>query len=124
MSIRNALAVAAVALSLAGAVRAEPAAPPAKPAEPGSTVSGITVQGLPLPKKSCSSRDQACVAMVVAELKARYPKELAKWCAHVEERAAMNELMFDVEDPNHPHPRVEPFLPPPVTKIACARDKK
>lgn len=122
------------AVLLASPALAQPGADPAPqsptaqadptPASKAPTVDSLIVQGAPLPKTSCSARDSACVAMVVAELKARYPKELQKWCAFVEQRAAMNELMFDVEDPNHPHPRAEPFRAPPITKIACAPDKK
>jgi hypothetical protein len=124
----------------AGAAFAQSAAPtPSAPATPASAaavpataapagkarqVEGVTVMGKRPELKACSSRDDKCVAMVVAELKQRYPKELQKWCEHVEERAAMNTIMFMEIDPDRPHPNVGPYMPPAVTKSACAPDKK
>lgn len=123
----------------AGAAFAQPAAPtpspattalaaagPATAAPSGKAkqVEGVTVIGKRPELKSCPARDDNCVAMVVAELKQRYPKELQKWCEHVEERAAMNTIMFMEIDPDRPHPNVGPYMPPAVTKSACAPDKK
>ena len=133
MAMKSAAAVLASALLLAGPGRAQPAAPDpaaapavtAAPAPaPGKVVEGVTVTGRRLPPKTCSSRDDGCVATVVAELKARYPQELQKWCMHVEERAAMNSIEFMEINLDRPHPNVMPYLPPAVTKVACAPDKK
>ncbi|HXA38465.1 MAG TPA: hypothetical protein VNW53_05650 [Phenylobacterium sp.] len=93
MSIRNALALAAAALAFGGAAQAQPAAPPAKPAEPGSTVSGIVVQALP--KKSCSSRDKECIALVVANLKQNYPEQLKAFCFQWKTQALRSEWVND-----------------------------
>lgn len=87
-------------------------------------VEGVTVLGKRAEPKACSSRDDNCIAMVVAELKQRYPKELQKWCEHVKERAAMNSIMFMEIDLDRPHPNVGPYMPPAVTKSACAPDKQ
>ena len=123
----------------AGAAFAQPAAPTPSPAttaaaapEPvtaassgkAKQVEGVTVMGKRPELKSCSSRDDDCVAMVVAQLKQRYPKELQKWCEHVEERAAMNTIMFMEINLDRPHPNVGPYMPPAVAKSACAPDKK
>ena len=80
MRILTASAVA-LALVAASAAQAQTAAPPeaAKPA-PGSTVSGVTVEAPKLPTKECSAKDKACIALVVAELRAHYPHELQRFC--------------------------------------------
>ena len=115
----------AASLAASGAFAQSVANPtPATPAlAQGKALEGITVTGRRAPAKSCSSRDDACIATVVAELRARYPQELQKWCAHVEERAAMNSLMFMEINLDRPHPNVAPYLPPAVAKVACAREK-
>jgi hypothetical protein len=121
------LATAAFAQPAPDAAPAAAQLPPPADAQPpqphGKVVDSVTVTGRPGPTKECSPRDKACVAMVVAELKALYPKELQKWCDHVEERAMMNTMMFMEIDPDRPHPNVGPYMPPAVTKTACARDK-
>jgi hypothetical protein len=93
-------------------------------AVPGRVVEGVTVTGRRLPAKSCSSRDDACIATVAAELKAKYPKQLQQWCDHVEERAMMNNMEFMEINLDRPHPNVQPYMPPAVTKVACAPDRK
>jgi hypothetical protein len=111
--------------------QAAPAATPPQPAKPdGHTVSGITVEGSKAPAKSCSSRDKDCVAVIVAELKARYPKELQHWCDLVEYRAANTNMTMD--QLNGIGTSFSPgqtsvygrFAPPAVAKLACAPDKK
>jgi hypothetical protein len=73
------LASPALAQPAPDPVATPPAATPAaKPAAPVPTVSGIVVQGMP--KKSCSSRDKECIALVVAELKQSYPQQLKAFC--------------------------------------------
>jgi hypothetical protein len=101
-----------------------PAPAPTPSTAPGKVVEGVTVTGRRLPGKSCSSRDQACIATVVAELKAHYPKLLQQWCDHVEERAMMNNMEFMEINLDRPHPNVQPYMPPAVTKVACAVDRK
>ena len=123
------LTASAIALSLftVGAARAQTVAPsqPAK-ATSGGTVSGVTVEGRKAREKACSARDKDCIASVVAELRARFPVQLQNWCVHVQERAAMTDLMFDrsgdASPDGHPHENPLPYLPPPVTKLACASD--
>lgn len=132
--LKAAFGILISATLLAGSAFAQSAAPtqnaPTTPAaaEPAGgkarQVEGVTVMGKRPELKACSPRDDNCVAMVVAELKQRYPKELQKWCEHVEERAAMNTIMFMEIDPDRPHPNVGPYMPPAVTKSACAPDKK
>jgi hypothetical protein len=68
-------------------------APAAKPAASGPTVSGIVVEGLP--KKSCSSRDRDCIAVVVAELKQNYPEQLKAFCAQWKMRAIQSQWVTD-----------------------------
>ena len=121
------LAISLALALLAGAAQAQTksATVPTKPA--GDTVSGVVVEGRKTPSKACSAKDDACVLAVVAELKAHYPEQLQRWCDHVQERAAMNDLMFDrgpdASTDGHPHPNVVPYLPPPVDKVACVSDK-
>jgi hypothetical protein len=75
------------------------AAPPpavpaaAKPAAPGPTVSGIVVEGLP--KKTCSSRDRDCIAVVVAELQEHYPEQLKAFCANWKMQAIRSKWVND-----------------------------
>jgi hypothetical protein len=102
-------------------------AAPAETAAKGKQLEGVTVTGRRLLAKPCSPRDQACVSMVVAELKARYPQELQHWCALVEERAAAANMMGDSLEPDQLY---NPFhvsghaAPPEVTKTACSLGKK
>jgi hypothetical protein len=112
------------ALIAGGASAQSTSAPGPAAAAPGKVVEGVTVTGRRLPSKGCSSRDEACIATVVAELKARYPQELRKRCDQVEERTAMNSLQFMDINLDRPHPNVGPYLPPAVTKTACAADRK
>jgi len=118
--------IAAALLAGAAVAQTSPAPEPAptpQAAAPGKVVEGVTVTGRRMPTKSCSSRDDACIASVVAELKSRYPKELKTWCSQVQQRAAQNTMEFMEINLDRPHPNVGPYLPPPVTKIACAADK-
>jgi hypothetical protein len=118
------LSLALATVTGAARAQASPAAPAAQaPSAKPKELEGVTVTGRRPPTKSCSSRDDACIAAVVAELKARYPQELQKWCAHVEERAAMNTIMFMEINLDRPHPNVAPYMPPAVSKVACAREK-
>ncbi|THD62976.1 hypothetical protein [Phenylobacterium sp.] len=110
------------------AVGDAPAAPPKTPATKpsGNTVSGVTVAPPKAAPKACSSRDPACVASVVAELKARYPKELQRWCASVAWRTAATNMAIDGLSGSGPGVLSEAglFYAPQVTKVACASDPK
>ena len=125
--IAASLTVALFAASLAKADPSTDARTPPTKSE-ANTVTSLTVEGRKVPSRSCGARDDACVAAVVAELKARYPTQLQKWCDHVQERAAMTDLMFaraaDSSSDGHPHENPVPYLPPSVTKAACHTDKK
>ncbi len=130
-------ALAAMSLCLAGpalaqsappAVEAAPVAstPPAAPAKAGTTVSGVTVTPSPRPK-SCSSRDKDCIALVVAELKERYPEELKKFCFGRQAQAVRtqftNEQLLESLGGNDP-PVGTAFGVNSALKAACASDKK
>jgi hypothetical protein len=108
-----------------GAEAAPSPTPTAKPKTGGSTVSGLTV--MPLPKKTCSSRDKDCIAMVVAELKERFPEELKKFCFEEQTKQArtqfVNDQLLDSLNSNNPPPPMS-FQISPVLKTACATDKK
>ena len=110
------------------AVGDAPTAPPKAPAAnpPGNTVSGVTVAPPKVPPKACSSRDPACVASVVAELKARYPKELQRWCASVAWRTAATNMAIDGLSGSGPGVLSETglFYAPQATKVTCAADSK
>ncbi|HEX2817513.1 MAG TPA: hypothetical protein VHN39_14030 [Phenylobacterium sp.] len=124
----SAMLVASPALAQTTGDRATAA--PAKPAPTtGTTISGVTVEGArPMPSKGCSSRDKVCVAMVVAELKARYPEQLLQWCHEVERRAVVSNLNIDdinsTSGSNVAHSESGQFAPPAVARSACASDKK
>jgi hypothetical protein len=85
----------AAALVLAGPAAARtPTDPaPAAPAASAPSVDGIVVEGLP--KKSCSTRDKSCIAVVVAELKARYPQQLKVFCANWQMQALRSQWVSD-----------------------------
>jgi len=121
-------ALAVAATLAAGDARGQiaPTPEPAQKSAPaqGKTVEGVTVLGRRPQLKACSSRDDACIAAVVAELKAHYPKELQAWCSQVRMRAAQNTMDFMEINLDRPHPNVQPYTPPPVTKTACAAGKK
>ena len=128
------LVIALLAVALPAAALAQPAADaPQTPASagpakaPANTISGVTVEAAK-PQKACSSRDKACVAMVVAELKARFPNELQKWCDTVKYRAAVTNMNIDdlngaLGSPGT-HSEAGQFAPPAVAKVACASDPK
>lgn len=103
-----------------------PAAPAtaAQRTAPGPTVSGIVVEGLP--KKSCSSRDKDCIAVVVAELKQNYPEQLKAFCAQWKARAIQSEwvtaqLNESLGGNNPPTPPT--FGVNSAVSKACAPDK-
>ena len=128
--LKPAFGTLAFAALFAGAAVGQTSTAPAAPdptapaAATGKVVEGVTVTGRRLPTKSCSSRDDACIAAVVAELKAHYPRELKTWCSQVQLRAAQNTMEFMEINLDRPHPNVGPYTPPPVAKTACAADKK
>ena len=119
----------------APAQAASPAAPPiiSTPAPPassarapaGDTVSGVTVS--PFPKKACSSRDRDCIAMVVAELKQRFPEELKKFCFAEQTSAVrtqiVNEQLRESLGGNNPSIPISSEVSP-IIKTACASDPK
>ncbi|HZZ32436.1 MAG TPA: hypothetical protein VFE10_10635 [Phenylobacterium sp.] len=96
----------------------------AKPAASGPTVSGIVVEGLP--KKSCSSRDKECIALVVAELKQNYPEQLKAFCAQWQMRAVQSRWVTDQLNGslggNNP-PTPPTFGVNAAVSKACAPDK-
>jgi hypothetical protein len=143
--------VLAGALLLAGAAHAQPAAappsafaptaaapsdvppaaatppPPAAPAPAaGPTVSSLTVEGSRVPKKSCSSRDKDCIAIVVADLKAHYPEQLKTFCFQWKTQAIrsewVNDQLMESLGRNAPPPPPAFGVNSAVSK-ACAPDK-
>jgi hypothetical protein len=114
----RAVSIIALLMVLAGAAAAQ--APPATPAN----VPGVTVTGKRLVLKPCSERDKACIAAVIAELKARYPDQLASWCSTqdlVVMKKNLNPEMFTSD--NLPALSGQ-FDAPGATKQACASDAK
>ena len=94
------------------------------PAKAPGTVSGVTV--MPMPKKTCSSRDKTCIAMVVAELKRDYPEQLKQFCFEEQTKAARNQFVNDqLLDALHGNGPPTPTAAPvsPVVKQVCAPDK-
>ena len=90
----SALLLASPALAQpAPAATPAPSESAAKPAPPAPTVSGIVVEGLP--KKTCSSRDRECIAIVVAELKQNYPEQLKAFCAQWKMQAVRTQFVHD-----------------------------
>jgi hypothetical protein len=119
-------ALLAIAAAIAvSASAAEPLTAPAAPrAGPSPTVSGVTV--IPRPTKTCFSRDKACVALVVAELKRLYPEQLKQFCFGWATQTARTQMTYDQMQPLNP---LEPPLPTAfgvnsAVKTACASDKK
>jgi len=117
----------ALALLVANAAQAQTASPSRAPGIGDNTVSGVTVEGHKTPSKACSSRDRDCIATVVAELKARFPEQLQKWCQLVEYRAAVTNMNIDdlngaLGSPGT-HSEAGNFMPPAVAKVACSADK-
>jgi hypothetical protein len=128
--MRTAVSLAVSSALFAGVAFAEPATAPAataSAAQPSTaptpakasgvgakTVEGLTVTGSAFPKTECSSRDQACITMVVAELKRRYPERLKRFCFQRELRDMRNGTpAFGAEHPGGAS-----------LKIACAADRK
>lgn len=115
------LAGAAAAQTAAAGNAASTPAATAKPRADGDTLSGVTVT--PLPTKPCGSRDTQCIAMVVAELKRRYPEQLKKFCFAEQTQAArnnfVNQQLFESLGGNGP-PTPTSFPVSAVVKTACA----
>jgi hypothetical protein len=109
------------------ATESAPASAPApKPPPDGRTVSGVTVTPAPV-SKPCSSRDKACIELVVAELKRRYPVELKRFCFQrdmraIRSRVLNDELLADLGDSGPGVPTA--FGVNAALKTACAPDKK
>jgi hypothetical protein len=135
--------VLAGALLLAGAAHAQPAtapqpaaapvaaSPPAAPATAapappaGATVSSLTVEGSRLPKKTCSSRDRDCIAIVVAELKQNYPEQLKAFCFQWKTQAVRSQWVNDqlLESLGNDHPSPTAFGVNSAVTKACTPDK-
>ncbi|HEX3366524.1 hypothetical protein [Phenylobacterium sp.] len=100
------------------------AAAAAKPAPAAPTVSGIVVEGLP--KKTCSSRDKECIAVVVAELKEHYPQQLKAFCAQWKMQAVrtqwVNDQLVESLGGNNP-PTPTAFGVNSAVSKACAEDR-
>jgi hypothetical protein len=113
----------------AAAAPAAAAPAPATPAPSGKSgpkvVEGLTVMGHGPLSKACGERDKDCIAMVVAELRAKYPKELKTWCHQEEVRAAWSNLEADslYADPYH-SPIGGSVAVKPIIKTACQPPKK
>lgn len=88
-------------------------------------MSGVTVT--PTQPKPCGSRDKDCIAMIVAELKQRYPEELKRFCFGREMRTVrtemVNQQLLDSLGGNDP-PIPTTFGVNSALKLACASDKK
>jgi len=117
-------AAPAVAPSVAPPPATAPAATPQGTAP--KTVEGLTVVA-PVPNKPCSSRDQACIALVVAELKQLYPEQLKRFCFQRTMRAMRSDMLqadllagLGSDNP----PMGTSFGVNSALKTACARDKK
>ena len=132
--MKSRLAVAAAVLTVPFAAMAQSPAPPAPlpataPAKPGAgahTVEGLTVTPLS-PSKPCGSRDQQCIALVVAELKRRYPEQLKRFCFQRDMRAIRTQitnedLLADLGDTGPSIPTA--FGVNSALKTACAPDRK
>lgn len=126
MSARILLAPVAAVSLFAAAAMAETT--PAKPAPPPSdtTVSGVTV--MPLPSRSCRPKDKDCIALVIAELKAKYPEQLKKFCFQTQMNVEKQDIQADVngwcDDPRYSSSAICSHHVPPVLKQACEPDPK
>jgi len=123
--------LAAVVEPAAGAATTPPTPPPAAAAPaaralPPKTVEGLTVVA-PLPNKPCSSRDQACIALVVAELKQLYPEQLKRFCFQRTMRSMrtqmLNDQLLEGLSSDNPPPSTS-FGVNSALRTACAWDKK
>jgi hypothetical protein len=115
-------------LAAAAPVTAETPTPPGKAVagKPGpKVVEGLTVVGKGAQPKPCGERDKACIAMVVAELQARYPKQLKLWCHQEQDRAAWSNIEAGsiYADPFH-SPIGGSAQLKPIMKTACEPAKK
>ena len=63
--------------------------PPSAAAPPtqGSTVSGVVVNGKPLPKSKCKPNDRACVIAVAKLVWDQYPQQTKMYCSQEKMRA-------------------------------------
>jgi hypothetical protein len=138
--LKPAISLVISAALFAGAALAEPAPAPAaatpvapsaaapmsaKPAAAGGkTVEGVTVTGKALPKTECSPRDQACIRIVVAELKRLYPEQLKRFCFQRQMQAMAETLQFGDADPGRPPQTGMTFTRAAPLAIACASDPK
>jgi hypothetical protein len=91
----------------------------------GKTVDGLTV--VAPAGKPCGYRDRECVALVVAELKRRYPGELKRFCFQRQMRAMRSEVVNEqlLEGLGGGDPPVPTaFGVNSALKTACAEEKK
>jgi hypothetical protein len=106
---------------------AEPGVPPTPRSAPdakGKQLEGLTVTGKPPPTNACSSRDQACIAMVVAELKQLYPEQLKKFCFQRKIQAMRSSALWDQLFASGDGPTPTAFGVNSALTTACAPDKK
>ena len=74
--------------------------------------------------KPCDERDKTCIAMVVAELQARYPKQLKIWCHQEQDRAMWSNMEAEAIYGSTHAPIGGSAQLKPVMKTACETPKK
>ncbi|WP_372785863.1 hypothetical protein [Phenylobacterium sp.] len=121
--MRKLAVLLAAALAVAGSAAAQtpsPALPPAK----AKVLEGVTVTGKRPQTKPCKPRDAGCVAMVVAELKTRYPEKLGVWCMQQTNIAMDRAVHADWYGTSGLPPSTAGTSVAKVVQQACAPDKK
>jgi hypothetical protein len=103
---------------------AAPASPPNPSQAKGKQVEGLTVTGKRPETKTCSSRDRACIAEVVAELKQLYPEELKTFCFQRQTRAVRTAMVADQLGVGGGPPVSTSLGVNSALATACAPDKK
>jgi hypothetical protein len=123
-AMRSALVLATALALVSGAAGAQAPTPSptpvAKPASQDHTVSGVEVEAPPLPTKECGARDKACIDVVIAELRTRYPAQLKRFCFQREMRALQNTAEFGGDSPRDVGAY---YTTGAILKIACATEK-
>ena len=101
---------------------ASEAAPPAK----GMTVSGVVVNGKPLPKSKCKPNDRACIISVAKLVWDQYPEQTKMYCSQEKMQAMVKRANLESFFSGNASPVIldSDYMPPALELVCAYGDQK
>ena len=102
--------------------------PPSEAAPPtqGSTVSGVVVNGKPLPKSKCKPNDRACVIAVAKLVWDQYPQQTKMYCSQEKMQAMIKRSNLQSFFSGNAVPVIldSDYMPPALELVCAYGDQK